>query len=423
MAKLSAVQALRGMNDISMPAITYWQAVENVLRSVMYEYGYHEIRFPVVESTALFKRSLGDATDIVEKEMYTFIDRNGDSLTLRPEGTAGCVRAVVEQGLLHQMPQRLWYMGQMFRHERPQQGRYRQFHQLGAEIFGLSTPESDVEIMMLAARLWKRLGISDVVTLHINSLGTPLIRQEYRDELIRFLTPLYDQLDEDSQRRLEHNPLRILDSKNPKTRELIANAPQLLDQLDPESKQHFNDVKKLLDQLGVRYVVNPRLVRGLDYYTHTVFEWVTDRLGAQDAVCSGGRYDGLVEQLGGKPTPAIGFALGMERLITLVSSMQKCEPEAPTAYIIADKLYLDKAMELSERLRNDIPGISLITDNSGASLKSQFKKADKSGALLALVLGEQEMADNFITVKSLREESEQKRLSYKELTTLLTQGN
>lgn len=422
MAKLSAIQALRGMNDICLPAITYWQAIEGIMRGLMQEYAYHEIRFPIVEATALFQRSLGDTTDIVEKEMYTFADRNGDSLTLRPEGTAGCVRAVVEQGLLHQLPQRVWYMGQMFRHERPQKGRYRQFHQLGVEVFGLSTAASDAEIIMMSARLWKRLGIEEAVTLHINSLGTPHTRQQYREELVKFLTPLHDQLDEDSQRRLHHNPMRILDSKNPKTRELVEKAPRLIDRLDPESEQHFKEVLHILDQVGIPYVVNPHLVRGLDYYTHTVFEWVTDRLGAQDAVCSGGRYDGLVEQLGGKPTPAVGFALGLERLVTLVSSMQTCEPTAPEAYVIAEKEYMPKALALSENLRNDVGGIQLISDNSGASMKSQFKKADKSGAKYALVLGEQEVAQNRISVKPLREEAEQLRLSYDDLVTFLKKG-
>ena len=418
-AKKVALQALRGMNDIFPPAIAYWQLIENAIRQLMVEYGYQEIRFPIVEATALFKRSLGDTTDIVEKEMYTFADRNGDSITLRPEGTASCVRAVVQQGLLHQLPQRLWYMGPMFRHERPQQGRYRQFHQLGLEVFGLATPASDVEIIALAAKLWRDLGISEVLTLNINSLGTLATRQRYRAELIEYLTPLYDQLDEDSQRRLQHNPLRILDSKNPQTREVVAKAPRLLDRLDAESQQHFDEVIATLDRLQIPYVINPNLVRGLDYYTHTVFEWVTDRLGAQDAVCSGGRYDGLVEQLGGKTTPAVGFALGMERLVALVSSMQETPANAPDVYVIAEKEYLADALQLSERLRAAVSGLKLMTDNSGASLKSQFKKADKSGARYALVLGEQEVTQGIISVKALREEVEQKQLSFVALVEFL----
>lgn len=416
---MANIQALRGMNDIFSPNIAYWQMIEKNVRELMQEYGYDEIRFPILESTSLFQRSLGDTTDIVEKEMYTFDDRNGESVTLRPEGTAGCVRAVIQQGLLHQLPQRLWYTGPMYRHERPQQGRYRQFYQVGVEVFGLTTPTSDAEIIAMAAQLWRKLGIFDGVKLHINSLGTPATRHKYREELIAYLTPLYDQLDADSQRRLQRNPLRILDSKNPQTRELVANAPRLLDRLDPESQQHFSAVIRILDQLQIEYVINPSLVRGLDYYTHTVFEWITDRLGAQDAVCSGGRYDGLVEQLGGKSTPAVGFALGMERLIALVSAVQPNPSLAPLVYVIAEKEYLSAGLLLAERLRGKIPGLRMVVDNSGASLKSQFKKADKSGAQFAFILGEQEVTQNYISVKPLREMLEQLQLNFAELVQFL----
>jgi histidyl-tRNA synthetase len=412
---VAAIQALRGMNDIFSPHINYWQFIESSVRELMLEYGYNEIRFPILESTALFQRGLGDTTDIVEKEMYTFIDRNGESLTMRPEGTAGCVRTVIQHGLLHHLPQRLWYLGPMYRHERPQQGRYRQFYQVGVEVFGLTTPTSDVEIIAMAAQLWRKLGIADSVKLNINSLGTPETRQKYREELITYLTPMHDQLDADSQRRLHRNPMRILDSKNPQTQELVAHAPRLLDRLDDASQQHFSEVIKTLEQLAIPYVINPSLVRGLDYYTHTVFEWITDRLGAQDAVCSGGRYDGLVEQLGGKPTPAVGFALGMERLIALVSATQEAPVEKPHAYVIAEKEYLSTALQLVERLRAEVSGLRIIMDNSGASLKSQFKKADKSDAHYALVLGEQEVAQEVISVKPLRENTEQLRLRFNEL--------
>lgn len=419
----SSLQAVRGMNDILPHNIGYWQFIEAHIHSLMRAYGYHEIRFPIVESADLFKRSLGDVTDIVEKEMYTFTDRNGDNLTLRPEGTASCVRAALQHSLLHQLPQRLWYMGPMFRHERPQKGRYRQFYQFGVEVFGLSLAAIDAEIIALSAQLWKLLGIDQSVKLQINSLGTPAVRQQYRAELIEYLTPFYAVLDADSQRRLQHNPLRILDSKNPQVKEIVANAPRLIERLDVDSQAHFNAVCAMLETLGIPYTINPGLVRGLDYYSHTVFEWVTDRLGAQDAVCAGGRYDGLVEQLGGKPTPAIGFALGVERLLALVSDAYTVPTQTAEVYVIAEEKFLAQGLLLAQQLRTGIPQLSVITDNSGASLKSQFKKADKSGAQYALILGEQEVTSQHISVKSLRTGAEQLRLTYVQLVEFLGKIN
>jgi histidyl-tRNA synthetase len=413
------IQAVRGMNDILPDTIGHWHFIETYIHYLMQAYGYNEIRLPIVESTALYKRSLGDVTDIVEKEMYTFADRNGDNLTLRPEGTAGCVRAALQNSLLHQLPQRLWYAGPMFRHERPQKGRYRQFYQFGVEVFGLNTPAIDAEVIAMSAQLWKLLGVEDQLTLHINSLGTPLVRQHYRETLVKYLTPFHDQLDADSQRRLQHNPMRILDSKNPQTQEIVANAPRLLDHLDTESQQHFASVCKMLETLGIAYTINPGLVRGLDYYTHTVFEWVTDRLGAQDTVCAGGRYDGLVEQLGGKATPAVGFALGLERLLALVSAVYPAPTQTAQVYVIAEEKFLAEALLLAQQLREDLPELCVITDNSGASIKSQFKKADKSGAEYAAIIGEHEVAAQQVSLKPLRTGGEQQSLSYVQLVEFL----
>ncbi len=416
MAKL--IQAIRGMNDILPEQTPYWQYVENTFRQLMQSYGYQEIRMPIVESTGLFKRSIGEVTDIVEKEMYTFEDRNGDSLTLRPEGTASCVRATMQHGLLHNQIQRLWYSGPMFRHERPQKGRYRQFHQFGVEAFGLVGPDIDAELILMSNRLWQKLGMSDDVTLELNSLGSSAARQEYREVLVKYFEAHQSELDEDSQRRLHTNPLRILDSKNPEMQKLNENAPKLIDHLDAESKQDFAVLCKTLDDAGVSYKINPRLVRGLDYYSKTVFEWVTDKLGAQGTVCAGGRFDGLVEQLGGKATPAIGFALGLERLIELLDIPEDVQRDNNLdAYLVlvGDEALL-KGMPLSEKWRNEISGLKLQVNCGGGSIKSQMKKADKSGANIAFILGDDELEKNVITVKFLREKKEQAVIGLDEVT-------
>ena len=404
------IQAVRGMNDI-LPADTpYWQQLESEIRAVLAQYGYREIRFPIVEKTELFKRSIGEVTDIVEKEMYTFEDRNGDSLSLRPEGTACCVRAGIQHSLLaNQQVQRLWYMGPMFRHERPQKGRYRQFHQVGVEAFGMHGPDLDAELILMSARLWQRLGL-DGLELQINSLGTSEARAVYREELVAYFNAHREQLDADSLRRLESNPLRILDTKNPDMRALVEAAPKLSDYLDDASREHFDGLRGLLDAAGLRYTVNPCLVRGLDYYSRTVFEWVTDRLGAQGTVCAGGRFDVLVEQLGGKPTPAAGFAVGLERLLALVR--EQLQPQhLPHAYLVlVGEAAQRQGLILAERLRDAQPGLRLVTHCGGGSFKSQFKRADKSGARVALVLGDDEVAQGTVGVKYLREDREQETL-------------
>lgn len=407
------IQAIRGMNDILPEETPEWRHLEEVVRQLLDAYGYHEIRMPIVEKTELFKRSIGEVTDIVEKEMYTFEDRNGDMLTLRPEGTAGCVRAGIENGLLHNQVQRLWYRGPMFRHERPQKGRYRQFHQIGVEVFGLQGPDIDVEHILMTARLWKMLGLADSVQLQINSLGSLESRHAYRAILVDYLWQHVTELDEDSRRRLESNPLRVLDSKNPAMRSLIDAAPKLTEHLDADSQAHFATLCATLDEAGVKYTINPCLVRGLDYYGKTVFEWVTDKLGAQGTVCAGGRFDGLVEQLGGKPTPAVGFAMGVERLVSLLEAEQVPQEQyRPHAYLV---LVGDAAQQqgllLAERLRDALPLLRLETHCGGGSFKSQFKKADKSGARLALILGEDEVANGALGIKFLREEAEQRLLA------------
>ncbi|MEW9798914.1 histidine--tRNA ligase [Alteromonas sp. CYL-A6] len=397
------IQAIRGMNDCLPDVSGSWQKVESVIRQVVASYGYQEIRTPIVESTDLFKRSIGEVTDIVEKEMYTFEDRNGDSLTLRPEGTASCVRAGNEHGLLYNQQQRLWYMGPMFRHERPQKGRYRQFHQFGVEAFGLPGPDIDVEVILLSARLWKAFGIDQHVRLELNSLGSNEARQRYRDALVDYLKAREDKLDEDSRRRLESNPLRVLDSKNPDVQAAIADAPSLLDYLDDESKAHFDTLCARLDAAGVAYQVNPRLVRGLDYYNRTVFEWVTDSLGAQGTVCAGGRYDGLVEQLGGKPSPAVGFAMGMERLVLMLSALQD-NPDQSSADVYVTALgeeVAGYATEVAECLRDALPDLRIVMHCGGGNLKKQLKRADKTGAQTALLLGSEEMNERNVTVKPL----------------------
>jgi histidyl-tRNA synthetase len=415
------IQAVRGMNDILPDETPTWQYLEETARRLLAAYGYSEIRLPVVEKTELFKRSIGEVTDIVEKEMYTFEDRNGDSLTLRPEGTAGCVRAAIENGLLHNQVHRLWYTGPMFRHERPQKGRYRQFRQIGVEVFGLEGPDIDAELILMTARFWQRLGLSDAVTLQINSLGSPESRTAYREELVAYFSRHQDQLDEDSQRRLHTNPLRILDTKNPDMGELVAGAPKLVEHLDEESRLHFEELRAILDEAGVSYEVNPCLVRGLDYYTKTVFEWVTDRLGAQGTVCAGGRFDGLVEQLGGKPTRAAGFAMGLERLTALLDEATvPVERYLPQAYLVrVGEAVQRPGQVLAEKLRDRLPELRLQMHCGGGSFKSQMKKADRSGARLALLLGEQEVQDGTIAVKFLREEREQEAMDQEALPEFL----
>ncbi|AVJ55222.1 histidine--tRNA ligase [Idiomarina sp. OT37-5b] len=412
-----SIQAIRGMNDLLPDQSPAWQQVESIIRRVAASYGYSEIRMPVLEQTALFKRSIGEVTDIVEKEMYTFDDRNGESLTLRPEGTASCVRAGNQHGLLYNQIQRLWYMGPMFRYERPQKGRYRQFHQFGIETFGLPSADADAEVILLSARLWKAFGIADQVELQLNSLGSNEARARYRDALREYLEQYKEQLDEDSQRRLDSNPLRILDSKDPNTQQLLEEAPRLSEYWDDESREHFEQLRALLDEAGIRYTLNERLVRGLDYYNRTVFEWVTTALGAQGTVCAGGRYDGLVEQLGGKPTPAVGFAMGMERLVLLLQEQNKLTPRrAVDAYLmpLGDAAEL-KAAAIAEQLRDALPELRLVTHCGGGAMKKQMKKADKSGAEVALIIGENELATQQVTVKPLRSEAEQITLSHAEL--------
>jgi histidyl-tRNA synthetase len=408
------------MNDLLPDVTPYWQAVENSLKAVLSGYGYQEIRFPIVEKTELFKRSIGEVTDIVEKEMYTFDDRNGDSLTLRPEGTAGCVRAAMQNGLLNQT-QRLWYMGPMFRHERPQKGRYRQFHQVGVEAFGFDGPDIDAEMILMTARLWKELGLTGI-SLQINSLGSTEARLAYRQELVKYFEAHQAQLDEDSQRRLHSNPLRILDSKNPDMQTLNEAAPKLIDHLDEESKAHFQALCQTLDKVGIDYEINPRLVRGLDYYGKTVFEWVTDQLGSQGTVCAGGRYDGLVAQLGGKGATAIGFAIGIERLIALLEATDAL-PEIPQtdAYLVAvGDTAATQSPILAEQLRDQLPGFKLISHCGGGSFKSQFKRADRSGARWTLILGEEETNNKTVGVKTMAT-GEQETVSWDGLAAYLTQ--
>jgi histidyl-tRNA synthetase len=410
------IQAIRGMRDILPDQTPLWQLFEQRVRGVLAGYGYSEIRMPALEMTELFKRSIGEVTDIVEKEMYTFEDRNGDSLTLRPEGTAGCVRAGIENGLFYNQVQRLWYQGAMFRHERPQKGRFRQFHQIGVETYGMDGPDIDLEVILITNRIWQLLGL-DGLELQINTLGTSDERLAYREKLVEYLSDRKDQLDEESLRRLGTNPLRILDSKNQDMQELIAAAPALMEYLGEESKAHFETLCAGLDEVGVEYRVNQRLVRGLDYYSRTVFEWVTDRLGAQGTVCAGGRYDALVEQLGGRPTPAIGFAMGVERLISL---LEETDFAAQTSGIHAYMVLVGEepqrqGLVLAERLRDQIPGLRLLTNCGGGSFKSQFKKADRSGARYALVIGDDELQRGVAGVKPLRDSSEQQEIALEDL--------
>lgn len=422
---MSTLQSIRGMNDILPTESPLWQYFESQVKSVLGQYGYREIRMPIVEVTELFARGVGEHTDIVEKEMYTFRDRNDDSLTLRPEGTAGCVRAALQHGLLHNQIQRLWYQGPMFRYERPQKGRYRQFYQIGVETFGMAGADIDAELILLTHRLFQKLGVSESLTLHLNTLGSSEARARYRKALVDFLEGVKDQLDEDSQRRLYVNPLRILDSKSNSTQALLNGAPQFEDYIDEESKTHFEELCALLDSAGVPYVVNPRLVRGLDYYTKTVFEWMTDALGAQGTVCGGGRYDGLIPMLGGKPTPASGFAMGIERLLLLLQTLNAV-PESIhdqiDVFVVAAGAEAEKvALKLSETVRSAVPGVRVQMNCGGGSFKSQMKKADKSGAKVALILGDDEATQEMVQIKDLQGNHEQQAVSWSEVAEVLGQ--
>lgn len=417
------LRAVRGMNDILPAQTPLWHYFEATVRDWLAAYGYKEIRTPILEHTALFKRAIGEVTDIVEKEMYTFIDElNGESLTLRPEGTASSVRAAIEHNLLFDGGKRLWYMGPMFRHERPQKGRYRQFHQVGVEALGYAGPDLDIEHLLMTARLWRRLGIAEYIRLEINSLGGAEARARHRQKLIAYFEAHLDALDEDARRRLYSNPLRILDSKNPAMQELIAAAPRLMDELDAAARRHFDAVCVGLDEAGIAYSINPRLVRGLDYYNYTVFEWITDRLGAQGTVCAGGRYDGLMQQLGGRPAPACGFAMGIERLLALmIETGQRIDEPAPDVYIVhVGEPAARLARFVGERLRD--AGLQVITHGGGGSFKSQMKKADASQAHYAILIGEEEAATGELSLKPLRAAGEQRRLSTEAAIALLTEA-
>ena len=406
------IQAIRGMNDCSPTESPLWQWIEGQIRQILSSYGYSEVRMPIVESTPLFARAIGEVTDVVSKEMYTFWD-NDEQLTLRPEGTAGCVRAAIEHGWIYNNEQRLWYMGPMFRHERPQKGRYRQFHQAGVEVFGIATPEIDAELIILTARLWKALGIDQHVSLQLNSIGSLEARANYRSALVAFLENHQDLMSEEEKERLVKNPLRILDTKNQALQDVLDSAPKLLDYLDDESREHFAQLCSLLDAVGIQYEINPKLVRGLDYYNKTVFEWVTSALGAQGTVCGGGRYDGLVEQLGGHATSGVGFAMGLERLVLLVQEVNKSIPvkSAVDIYVVyqGEGTTL-AAFQLAEKLRSELPHLSTMLHCSGGNFKKQFRRADKSGATLALVLGESEVQNNQVVVKHLLGTAEQQTI-------------
>ena len=406
------IQAIRGMNDCSPTESPLWQWIEGQVRQILSSYGYSEVRMPIVESTPLFARAIGEVTDVVSKEMYTFWD-NDEQLTLRPEGTAGCVRAAIEHGWIYNNEQRLWYMGPMFRHERPQKGRYRQFHQAGVEVFGIATPEIDAELIILTARLWKALGIDQHVSLQLNSIGSLEARANYRSALVAFLENHQDLMSDEEKERLVKNPLRILDTKNQALQDVLDGAPKLLDYLDDESREHFAQLCGLLDAVGIQYEINPKLVRGLDYYNKTVFEWVTSALGAQGTVCGGGRYDGLVEQLGGHATSGVGFAMGLERLVLLVQEVNKSIPvkSAVDIYVVyqGEGTTL-AAFQLAEKLRSELPHLSTMLHCSGGNFKKQFRRADKSGATLALVLGESEVQNNQVVVKHLLGTAEQQTI-------------
>lgn len=391
------------MNDCLPTQSPLWQKVEGIVKNVISAYGYNEVRMPIVEETNLFSRAVGEETDVVSKEMYTFEDRNGDSLTLRPEGTAGCVRSCIQNSLINRDEQRLWYMGPMFRHERPQKGRYRQFHQCGVEVFGLNGPDVDAELIMMTARLWRELGIDKHVRLELNSIGSQEDRADYRTALVAFLEQHIDVLDEDCKRRMHTNPLRVLDTKNPDIQAILGDAPRLSEYLGEESKAHFAGLCELLDAAGIEYTVNERLVRGLDYYNRTVFEWMTESLGSQGTVCGGGRYDGLVEQLGGKATPAVGFAMGLERLVLMMETLGNTDVRrnVDVYMVTAGEGTLTAGMKLVEELREQVPGLRVMTHFGGGNFKKQFKRADKVGAAVALVLGENEVAEKTVVLKDL----------------------
>lgn len=411
------IKVIRGMHDTLPASMPVWHFVESTVINILNSYGYEEIRTPILEKTELFMHSIGETSDIVTKEMYTFEDRNGDLLTMRPEGTASCVRAIIENGLVQSKHNRLWYYGPMFRHERPQKGRLRQFHQIGVEAFGLPGPDIDAEIIMMCARIWKDLGLTGL-KLEINSLGSSDARLAYREKLVEYFSDNKDALDEDSLVRLDKNPMRILDSKNPELAKLIQSAPQMADTLDDESKEHFELLQSILDSVNISYTINPRMVRGLDYYNRTVFEWVTDQLGAQSAVCAGGRYDGMIQHFGGPPTPGIGFGMGLERLTILLEESNRDDIPAENAdiyFVIATDEGIPTAMSLAEKLRDQLPGIRLITHCGGGNFKKQFKKADRSGAQIALILGKDELEKQTVGIKSLRTESEQQEVSWLEL--------
>ncbi|MCE7598860.1 histidine--tRNA ligase [Vibrio fluvialis] len=397
------IQAIRGMNDCLPTQSPLWQKVEGIVKNVISAYGYNEVRMPIVEETNLFSRAVGEETDVVSKEMYTFEDRNGDSLTLRPEGTAGCVRSCIQNSLINRDEQRLWYMGPMFRHERPQKGRYRQFHQCGVEVFGLNGPDVDAELIMMTARLWRELGIDKHVRLELNSIGSQVDRADYRTALVAFLEQHIDVLDEDCKRRMHTNPLRVLDTKNPDIQAILGDAPRLSEYLGEESQAHFAGLCELLDAAGIEYTVNERLVRGLDYYNRTVFEWMTESLGSQGTVCGGGRYDGLVEQLGGKATPAVGFAMGLERLVLMMETLGNTDVRrnVDVYMVTAGEGTLTAGMKLVEQLREQVPGLRVMTHFGGGNFKKQFKRADKVGAAVALVLGENEVAEKTVVLKDL----------------------
>lgn len=412
------IQSIRGMHDILPDQSAAWQYLESIVRQLLARYSYREIRTPIVEVTELFKRAVGEVTDIVEKEMYTFEDRNGESLSLRPEGTASCVRAGIEHGLFYNQQQRIWYTGPMFRHERPQKGRYRQFHQVGVETFGIASPDIDAELIAISARLWQELGLKNV-RLELNSLGTPASRAVYREKLIEYFSTHLDVLDEEAKQRLHSNPLRILDTKHPATRPIADAAPSLHDYLDPESKQHFEQLCNMLEEMGIQYRINPRLVRGLDYYSRTVFEWITEELGSQGTICAGGRYDGLVSQMGGQETPACGFAMGMERLLELIQVQeQTLNAVTPDLYLVlVGEQASAVGMVLAEKLRTELPKLKLQVNVGSGSIKTQMKRADKSGARYALILGEQELAAGTIGFKPMQDTAaEQVSLKLTELS-------
>ena len=404
-----SIKAIRGMNDLLPTDTSVWQQVEQVIRATVRAYGYSEMRMPIVEQTSLFCRAIGEVTDVVEKEMYTFEDRSGDSLSLRPEGTAGCVRAALEHALIYNQEQRLWYMGPMFRHERPQKGRYRQFHQLGVEVFGLNGPDIDAEIIALTYDLWQKLGIADDLCLELNTLGSNEERKVYKESLVKFLEAHFDELDEDSKRRTHTNPLRVLDSKDEKVQALLADAPVLSDFLGAESKDHFEQLQHLLTSLGIKFKLNPRLVRGLDYYNLTVFEWTTTALGAQGTVCGGGRYDGLVEQLGGKPSPAVGFGLGLERLMLLLTTLGKFAPQsAVDVYVCGMGTEIEgEQMKLAHELRAALPEAKVMNHCGGGNFKRLLKRADKVEARVAVILGDDEIQKGTVTLKDLKTSEQQ----------------